>query len=204
MKKLLSAFAVVAALAVSPAFAAVEAGKAAPEFAFKDIKGTEHKISGFKGKTLVLEWTNPGCPFVKKFYNGGDMQKFQSEALKDSNVVWVSVNSSADGKEGSFKDDAEAQKFVTDNKVASTAYVRDNSGAFGKLYDAKTTPYFVIVNKDGNVAYAGAIDSIKSTDAADIVKADNYVTAALASLAKGETPKTQSTESYGCGVKYAD
>lgn len=206
MKKLILALTVCAALAAPAARADVEVGKAAPDITFTDIKGASHSIAGFKGKTVILEWSNPGCPFVKKFYDGGDMPKIQAEALAmtDLNPVWIAVNSSANGKEGHLADNAAAQKWVDDNKFAGIAYVRDESGAFGKLYGAKTTPHMFVINKDGNVVYQGAIDSIKSADQADIAKADNYVLAALNALAKGEAVKTTSTPPYGCSVKYAE
>jgi peroxiredoxin len=204
MKKFLAALTVAAAFAVAPAMAEVTIGQPAPDHTFKDINGVEHSIAGFKGKTIVLEWTNPGCPFVQKFYKGGDMQKFQAETLVDTDVVWIAVNSSADGKEGSFATDEEAKKAVEAAGFKGTAYVRDPSGAFGKLYGAKTTPHMFVIDTKGNVAYAGAYDSIKSADGADIAKAENYVDSALNALAAGEMPETTSTEPYGCGVKYAD
>ena len=203
MKKILLAVAMLGFLFTGSANAAVEVGKAAPDFKFTDINGAEHSIAGFKGKTVVLEWTNPGCPFVVKFYKNGDMPKIQTQALADPNVVWISINSSAEGKEGSLTID-EAKKEVADKGFKSTAYVIDKSGEFGKLYGAKTTPHMFVIDKDGNVAYQGAIDSIKSFDTEDIAKADNYVLKALESLAKGEKPAVTSTESYGCSVKYAE
>jgi peroxiredoxin len=204
MKKFLAALAVAAAFTVAPAMAEVTIGQPAPDHSFKDVNGVEHSIAGFKGKTVVLEWTNPGCPFVKKYYDKGDMQRVQGEAKANPDLVWVAINSSADGKEGSFASDEEAKKAVTEAGFKGDAYVRDNSGAFGKLYGAKTTPHMFVIDKDGNVAYAGAIDSIKSADQADIAKADNHVLKALEALAKGEKPAVSSTEPYGCGVKYAD
>jgi peroxiredoxin len=201
MKTILTALALVGFLLAAPAHAAVEVGKPAPDFKFTDINGNAHSISGFKGKTVVLEWTNPGCPFVVKFYKNGDMPKFQEQALADPNVVWVSINSSARGKEGSLTVD-EAKKLVTEKGIKSSAYVLDPSGEFGKLYGAKTTPHMFVMDKDGIVQYQGAIDSIKSFDSEDISKADNYVLNALEALAAGKTPAVTSTESYGCSVKY--
>ena len=203
MTKFFASLMLVFGLMIGSAHAAVEVGSPAPDFKFKDISGAEHSIAGFKGKTVVLEWTNPGCPFVKKFYNAGEMQRVQSEARKDKNVVWVSVNSSAEGKEG-FVTDAEAKKYIADNKAHQTAYVRDPSGEFGKLYGAKTTPHMFVINKDGVVVYQGAIDSIKSFDADDIRKADNYVLKTLTALKDGKKVEPSSTESYGCSVKYKD
>lgn len=204
MKKLLSALAIIGALITGSAHAGVEIGKPAPDFTFKDITGAEHTLSKFKGKTVVLEWTNPGCPFVVKFYKDGHMQKFQEQAKQDPNVVWIAINSSAEGKEGYFASDEEAQKAITEKGFKGTAYVRDPSGAFGKAFGAQVTPHMFVINAEGNVAYAGAIDSIKSADSADIEKADNYVMNALASLAKNEAVAVTSTEPYGCSVKYAN
>jgi len=203
MKKLLASLVLAFGLISGSAHAVVEVGKTAPNYAFKDIKGNGHSIAGYKGKIVVLEWTNPGCPFVQKFYNGGEMQRVQREALKDTDVVWISINSSAKGKEG-YLSRAEASKYLTDHKVASSAYVRDYSGKFGKLYGAKTTPHMFVIGKDGNVVYQGAIDSIKSPDAEDIAKADNYVLKALAALKDGKQPEKTSTEPYGCSVKYGN
>lgn len=202
MKKILSAFAFAALIGLSAAHAEIATGKAAPDHTFTDIKGVEHSINGFKGKTVVLEWHNPGCPFVKKFYDANAMQKTQSTALTDKDVVWVAVNSSAEGKEGYFASDKEAQAWLDKSGFKGTAYVRDASGELGRLYGAKTTPHMFVINKDGVLAYQGAIDSIKSVDAGDIAKADNYVLKALDAVKAGNTPKVTSTEPYGCGVKY--
>lgn len=188
-------------LAAGSASAAVEIGKTAPDYGFTDITGESHSIAGFNGKTVVLEWHNPGCPFVQKFYNAGEMQRVQAEAQKDSDVVWITVNSSAEGKQG-YLTKEDAAKLIAEQKAVPTAYVLDYNGEFGKLYGAKTTPHMYVIDKDGNLAYQGAIDSIKSADSDDIAKAKNYVMAALAALKKGEKPATTSTEAYGCGVKY--
>lgn len=202
MKKILAAAFIAFGLLAGHASAA-ENGKVAPDYTFKDIEGNEHTISKFKGKTVVLEWTNPGCPFVKKFYEANEMQRVQQEALKDSNVVWFSINSSAKGKEG-FLDEAGAKKYIADHKTHATAYVLDPTGAFGKLYGAKTTPHLFVIDKEGKLAYQGAIDSIKGFDPADIAKADNYVLKTLAALKEGKLPEVTSSEPYGCSVKYAD
>ena len=189
---------------IGSAHAQVVTGEPAPDFKFTDIAGHDHSIAGLKGKIVVLEWTNPGCPFVKKWYSKGDMQKLQTELTKDPNVVWVSINSSGDGKEGYQKSDKEAQAWTSESHYAGTAYVRDPSGAFGRLYGAKTTPHMFVIDKDGKIAYQGAIDSIPSPNPADIAKADNYVSQAVVAIREGKAPKTGTTTSYGCGVKYAD
>ncbi|MDB5478314.1 MAG: alkyl hydroperoxide reductase, partial [Alphaproteobacteria bacterium] len=181
-----------------------QTGKPAPDYSFTDISGTKYNLAQFKGqKTVVLEWTNPGCPFVQKFYKAGEMQRVQQEALKDTQVVWFSINSSAEGKEG-FLTEAQAKDFIANNNGHASAYVLDHSGKFGKLYGAKTTPHMFVIAKDGTLAYQGAIDSIKGFDPADIKKADNYVLKTLAALKEGKQPAVTSTEPYGCSVKYGD
>ncbi len=205
MKKLFGSFVLLAALIAGPAFAGVEIGKTAPDYSFKDINGEEHSISDLDGKIVVLEWTNPNCPFVHKFYDQGDMPRIQAEAKKMSkDVYWIAINSSAKDKEGYFATDEEAKADVAARKYAGDIYVRDPEGKFGKLYGAKTTPHMFVIDEDNKVAYAGAIDSIKSPDQPDIAKADNYVLAAVKALVAGKQPKVGSTESYGCGVKYND
>lgn len=202
MKKILSAALIAFSLLTGSAHA-VESGKAAPDYSFTDIDGNSHSIAGFKGKTVILEWTNPGCPFVKKFYDANEMQRIQKNVLKNDQIVWISINSSANGKEGNL-DKAAAKKYIAEHKAAPTAYVLDPSGAFGKLYGAKTTPHMFVIDKEGVLVYQGAIDSIKSFDQADITKADNYVLKALEAVKAGKAPATASSEPYGCGVKYAD
>jgi peroxiredoxin len=201
MKKLLAAFAIIGLMS-APAFAEVTVGQPAPDFKFTDINGAEHSIAGFKGKNVILEWTNPGCPFVVKFYKNGDMAKFQEEALKTPDTVWISINSSAEGKEGSLTLEEAKKEFTT--KYKSTTYVQDKSGAFGKLYGAKTTPHMFVIDKEGILRYQGAIDSIKSFDSEDITKADNYVIDALNAINTGAGVEVTSTEPYGCSVKYAE
>jgi peroxiredoxin len=199
MKKILMS---IAALLISAplAFAAPEIGKPAPDFTAKDTMGKEVNIAALKGKLVVLEWTNPGCPFVKKFYDAGDMQKLQATyTAKD--VQWIRVNSSAEGKEGNQTTEG-ANALAKTQKVSATATILDPKGEIGHLYDAKTTPHMFVIGKDGNIAYMGAIDSIRSTDAADIAKADNYVAQALDALLADKPVKTTSAPAYGCGVKY--
>jgi peroxiredoxin len=183
------------------AFAA-NVGEPAPAFKGIDvISGKEVSNATLKGKTAVLEWTNPGCPFVKKFYSVGAMQKFQADAVKDG-IVWVSVNSSAAGKEGHLKDATEAKGSIAEHKHASSHYVLDHDGVIGKAFGAKTTPHMYIIDKDGKLAYQGAIDSDNSADSDDIAKATNYVTTALAELKAGKPVTNATTKPYGCSVKY--
>ncbi|PKL80792.1 MAG: thioredoxin family protein [Ignavibacteriae bacterium HGW-Ignavibacteriae-4] len=177
-------------------------GSKAPEFTLKDTKGVEHKISDFAGKYVVLEWVNFDCPFVKKHYESENMQNLQREFTKKG-VIWLSICSSAKGKQGNFTT-AELDKKKKDFKTAETAYLIDESGEVGKLYNAKVTPDMVIINPSQEVIYLGAIDNIPSTDKSDIDKADNYVMQALNSAMNGKTVEVKSSKPYGCGIKYAN
>jgi cytochrome oxidase Cu insertion factor (SCO1/SenC/PrrC family) len=186
--------------AAAPAIATV--GKAAPEFTGTDTKGTVHKLSDFKGKTVVLEWNNPECPYVVKHYGSQNMQALQKAATADG-VVWLTVNSSAAGKQGNMTGEA-ADKYVADQGAAPTAYILDAAGTIGKLYDAKTTPHMYIINPEGVLVYAGAIDSDDSFKPEAIAGSKNYVTAALQSLKDGKSVEMASTKPYGCGIKYSN
>ena len=183
-----------------PAHAAPSVGQPAPDFTGTDSNGKTHKLSDFKGKTVVLEWTNPGCPFVMKHYDSGNMQKLQGEAT-GKGIIWLSINSSADGKEGNMTPE-ETNKYITDKGVKATARLLDPTGEIGKLYDAKTTPHMFVVDKDGVLVYDGAIDSNDSFKPETIEGATNYVTQALDSLAKREKIEPAKTKPYGCSVKY--
>ena len=195
----LGAFAVLA-LSVAPAMAAPEIGKPAPEFSAKDSNGKDVKLSDFKGKIVVLEWNNPECPYVKKHYDSGNMQKLQaSETAKG--VEWLSINSSADGKQGHLTNET-ANKYVADEKASPSAYLLDANGEIGKAYDAKTTPHMFVIDKDGNLAYEGAIDDNDSANKEDAATAKNYVVAAIDAIAAGKAVETSKTKAYGCGVKY--
>jgi len=179
---------------------AAEPGEAAPEFTLTDSKGTSHKLSDFRGKFVVLEWLNHECPFVKKHYSGGNMQKLQQEYTAKG-VVWLSIISSAPGKQG-HRTGPQAEADTKDKNAAPTAVLLDPSGEVGKKYDAKTTPEMFVLDKEGKILYAGAIDSIKSTDSADIAKAENHVRQALNAALAGQPVPTPKTKPYGCSVKY--
>lgn len=188
------------AAAASVAIAA-EVGKPAPDFSLTDIHGKTHSLSAYKGRTVVIEWTNPECPIVVKHYDkSGNMPKLQKEATS-SGVVWLQVNSGHKGAQGDFAP-AEVEEWMKKNGVASTAYVRDQDGKVGKMYDARTTPHMFVVNAEGTLVYAGGIDSIQSGNPADIAKATNYVREALADLKAGQPVRTPSAKPYGCNVKY--
>ncbi|HPI19226.1 MAG TPA: thioredoxin family protein [Candidatus Kapabacteria bacterium] len=175
-------------------------GEAAPNFTLTDSYRIAHKLSDFAGKFVVLEWINFDCPFVKKHYDSGNMQKLQKEYTK-KDVVWLSICSSAPGKQGHF-DNAEINNRIKEHKASPTAYLIDEKGEVGRLYSAKTTPQMFIINQKGVLVYAGAIDDIKSTDISDIEKAKNYVKEALNSLFKGKEINNKTSVPYGCSVKY--
>lgn len=197
---------VVAALSaafVSTVIAAPEVGRAAPDFTLTDIDGKSQSLSSFKGKTVVLEWMNQDCPFVRKHYDkSGNMPATQKAALADG-VVWLTINSAAPGKEGDY-DKAAVEAWKKRVNAAPTAYFRDQDGKVGKLYDARTTPHMFVINPQGVLVYAGGIDDIRSANPDDIAKATNYVTAALADLKAGRDVQTKTSRPYGCSVKYAD
>lgn len=178
----------------------LKVGEAAPAFTLTGADGKQHNLSDFKGKYVVLEWTNFGCPFVKKFYSNGDMQALQAK-YTGKEVIWLSICSSAPGKQGHCNQEA-AAKTVADHEAAATAYLMDEDGTVGKSYGAKTTPHIFIVGPDQNLVYQGAIDSIRSTNAADISKAENYISKTLDTAMAGGAVDPATTPAYGCGVKY--
>lgn len=179
---------------------AAELDKTTPDFTLKDYNGKAYKLSDFKGKYVVLEWVNFGCPFVKKHYNSGNMQALQKKYTAEG-VVWLSICSSAEGKQGYYaaKDLAKVTK---EHGVNSTAYLIDESGKVGKLYDAKTTPNMYIINPEGILIYAGAIDDTRSTNVEDVKTAKNYVSSVLDDCLAGKMIESMSTTPYGCSVKY--
>lgn len=183
--------------------AAVEVGKAAPDFTLTDINGNQHSLSAFKGKTVVLEWVNPECPFVIKHYDkSGNLPKTQQAAVKDG-VVWLQINSGHPGAQGDF-DPAKVADWQKHNATAATAYFRDQEGKVGKLYDARTTPHLYVIDPGGTLVYAGGIDNIRSSKVEDIARATNFVNAALSDLKAGQPVRTKSSQPYGCSVKYSN
>ena len=183
------------------AFASAEVGKPAPEFTATDINGKTYKLSDYKGKIVVLESYNLDCPFCANHFKTGAMQELQAEYTAKG-VIWLMVNS-VNAHHTSYRSPAAAQKEWSKEKLKATAWLDDNSGAVGKAYGMKTTPDMYIIDKDGNLAYQGAIDDKPSTDG-DPRKARNYVSEALNSLLAGKTVTVTQTKPYGCGVKYAD
>ena len=201
MKLILSGFAALAVVA-APATAAPVVGKPAPNFKLADANGKTVSLSDFRAKTVVLEWSNPDCPFVRKHYGSGNMQKAQAAAAKDG-VVWLSINSGAPGKQGHMSG-AEAKAFLARSGARPAAYLLDPNGIVGKAYDAKTTPHMFIVSKAGTLVYAGGIDDKPTANPADIKGARNHVLAALSEIKAGKAVSVATSRPYGCSVKYAD
>ncbi len=190
-----------AVLVAAPLLAEPEVARTVPNFRAFDMHGKVVDLSQYRGKTVVLEWNNPGCPFVKKHYGSGNMQKTQAAATAQG-VVWLTINSSALGQQGHMSG-AEAQKFVADAKAKPTAYLLDPKGLVGKGYGAKTTPHLYIIDGKGQLAYKGGIDDKPTADVADIAGARNHVLAALAEMRAGKPVSIPETRPYGCSVKYA-
>lgn len=185
----------------TPVLAKPVIGQPAPDFSVTDASGKTQTLSSYKGKTVVLEWNNPECPFVGKHYGAHNMQSQQSEAAAQG-VVWLTVNSGAPGKQGHL-DAAGANAYVAKVQGKAAAYLIDADSKVGRAYEAKTTPHMYVIDKDGVLRYMGGIDSIASTDVDDIPKATQYVRQALAELAGGKPVSVPTSEPYGCGIKYA-
>ena len=200
MKKILCALTI--ALISLPMAVQAEAvpGKPAPAFEVKDSTGKTQNLTAYKGKWVVLEWFNKDCPYVKKHYGSENMQKLQ-KTYTTKEVTWLTVVSSNKGKEG-YLTPTEAVELVAKNKSAANAILIDENGAMGRAYGAKTTPHMFIINPEGKVAYAGAIDDNDSANPAVIAKSTNYVTAALDAGLAGKPIVKASTRAYGCSVKY--
>lgn len=177
-----------------------EVGNTAPDFTLTDSKGNTHKLSDFKGKIVVLEWVNFDCPFVKKHYESGNMQKLQKE-FTGKGIVWLSVCSSAEGKQGNFTNEVINSRMAS-YKTAATAYLIDEPGTVGKLYGARTTPNMYVINTDQTLAYAGAIDDKPTASQGDIEGAVNYVREAIQALTSNGEISVKTTKPYGCSVKY--
>lgn len=193
--------AAVAVLAALPAVAAPRLGQPAPAFQLVDADGRTRTLAEFKGKTVVLEWTNEGCPYVQKHYNSKNMQNTQAAAVKDG-VVWLTMISSAPGEQG-HQTGAQAKAWKAAVGAASTAVLLDPKGVTGRAYDAKTTPHMYVVDKAGTLVYMGGIDDKPSAAPASLQGARNYVTAALADVKAGRPVAQAATRPYGCNVKYA-
>src|ERR1700730_18161770 len=175
-------------------------GAAAPEFSLSDSKGKTHSLAQYKGKYVVLEWFNPECPFVKKHYGSGNMQKLQEE-FTAKGVVWLSIDSSAPGLEGNLTAEQASTK-MTEWKTKQTALVLDPDGKAGRSYGAKNTPHMFVINPEGKIVYEGAIDSKATPNPSDIASSTNWVKIALDQSLAGKTVTTPSSRPYGCSVKY--
>jgi AhpC/TSA family len=187
-------------LVAAPAYSAVAVGQKAPEFTAKDATGKTVSLADFKGKTVVLEWVNPGCPYVRKHYSSGNMQSTQKDATSKG-VVWLAVNSTETGH-GDYLSPAALQAWMGEQKAAATHTLMDESGSIGQQYAARTTPHMYIINPQGNLVYAGGIDSIASARAEDVKQATNYVKQGLGEALAGKPISNASTRPYGCSVKY--
>ncbi len=181
------------------AFAAT-VGQPAPNFTLTDSNGTSHSLADYKGKIVVLEWNNPECPFVKKHYSSGNIPKQQTEATANG-VVWLVINSAADGKQGHV-DGTAANGFIAQYHGKPTAYLFDTDGKVGHLYGAKTTPHLFVIDEKGVLRYNGGIDSIASTDKDDLPKATQFVPQAIGEIKSGKPVTVSTSEPYGCSVKY--
>ena len=204
MSKRLKFFAAIAAIALAapaPATASPQVGKTAPDFTGVDSNGARVALSDLRGKLVVLEWTNHGCPYVSKHYGAGNMQKTQ-KAARAKGAVWLSIISSAPGRQGHV-DGAAANRLTETRGAAPSHVILDPKGTIGRKYEATNTPHMFIVGKDGALLYMGAIDSIRTANPADIPRARNYVTAALNEIAAGRKVSEPVTRQYGCSVKYA-
>ncbi len=179
----------------------VKIGAPAPNFTAVDSNGKNHNLSDFKGKTVVLEWTNHDCPFVKKHYETNNMQKLQKSATSQG-VIWLSIISSAPGQQG-FVNGAKANELTKSRNAAPTAVILDPDGNLGKLYGARTTPHMFVIAPNGNLAYMGAIDDKPSANKDDVATAKNFVAEALSAIKAGKPVAVATTQPYGCSVKYA-
>jgi peroxiredoxin len=195
-----AALALAGALLSTAAGAAPTVGEPAPAFRVADTAGETWTLDALSGKPAILEWTNHDCPYVRKHYDAGNMQALQKEA-REAGYVWLSVISSAPGKQGHVSA-GEADELTRSRGAAPSAVLLDESGDMGRAYEAKTTPHMYVIDAGGVLRYMGGIDDIRSTDPADVPKATNYVRAAMADLGAGDAVAEAVTPPYGCSVKY--
>jgi peroxiredoxin len=196
------AAALVAAVAAisSSVWAAPVPGQPAPAFRGVDVHGKPVALADFRGKTVVLEWNNPNCPFVQKHYTSGNMQALHQKNTV-AGVVWLAVNSTTESH-SDYMAPAQLAAWFGEQKAAPTAIVMDPKGEIGRAYGAKVTPHMYVIDPKGTLVYAGAIDDKRSANPADVKTATNHVTAALGQLASGKSVSTASTTAYGCTIKY--
>lgn len=179
---------------------AITVGQSAPDFTLQDVSGKTVKLSDYRGRHVVLEWNNPGCPFVLKHYRSGNMQALQKEAAA-KNVVWLAINSTETGH-GDYLSPAQLGRWMQEQQAAPGATLMDEEGKVGRAYGARTTPHMYIVDPQGRLIYAGGIDSIPSARTDDIKTATNYVRTGLAETLAGKPISQASTRPYGCSIKY--
>ena len=194
----------IATLLLTTAMAAAHAvtvGQVAPDFSLTDVNGKTVKLSDFKGKNVVLEWTNPGCPFVVKHYGSNNMQSLQADA-KAKGVVWLSINSTEKNHSDYLAPVKLNAKINGEWKGASSYLLMDESGKAGQAYAAKTTPHMYVIDPTGKLVYAGGIDDKRSANPADVKTAKNYVRAALDETLAGKPVSVATAQPYGCSVKY--
>jgi peroxiredoxin len=196
----LLAFTAAGMLSAALAYGSASVGKPAPEFKVKDTSGKEQSLAAYKGKFVVLEWVNPGCPFVQKHYDTSNMQSTQ-KAAEAKGVVWLTVSSTAPDA-GDYKKPAELAAWVKAKGAAPTATLMDDDGKLGQAYGARTTPHMYVINPEGKLVYAGAIDSKATARKDDVKDATNYVTVALTESMAGKPVSRATSEPYGCSIKY--
>ena len=180
---------------------AAEIGEPAPGFTLTDTAGNEHSLSDFRGQKVILEWTNHQCPYVQKHYGAGNMQQQQRAAREEHDAVWLTIISSKPGAQGHVSP-AKADRLTAKRDAAPTAVLLDASGDVGRAYQARVTPHMYIIDGEGTLVYKGGIDSIRSSDQADIPEAKQYVMAALDEMAAGQAITDAVTRPYGCSIKY--
>jgi peroxiredoxin len=199
MKKLFLTL-VTALVVAGTAHAQPVIGQPAPELTATDTKGVSHSLSDFRGKTVVLEWTNHDCPYVKKHYDTGNMQALQREATAEG-VVWLTIISSAPGKQG-YVTPEEADALTAERDAAPTAVLFDPEGTAGKAYGARTTPHMFVIDPEGTLVYMGGIDDRPTASKEDVEGARNYVREALTALGSGQDVPQSTSRPYGCSIKY--
>jgi peroxiredoxin len=199
MQRIFLALLVTTALAATSAYANAVVGQPAPQFTLQDTNGKSVNLADYKGKIVVLEWNNPGCPFVMKHYRSGNMPALQKKYAKD--VVWLAVNSTNSGH-SDYLTGAQLNEFIERHSGAPARYLLDVEGKVGRAYGARTTPHMYIVDASGKLAYVGAIDDIPSASEADVKTAKNFVAAAIEEMKAGKAVSNASTSPYGCSVKY--
>jgi len=190
-----------AVLPTTTAHAAATVGQAAPDFTLRDTGGKTVRLSDFRGRHVVLEWTNPGCPFVQKHYRSGNLPALQKEAVA-KNVVWLAINSTAPDH-GDYLSPPQLARWMGEQRAAASATLMDEDGRVGQAYGARTTPHMYLIDPQGRLIYAGGIDSIPSARIEDIARATNHVRQALDEALAGKPVSRPTAPPYGCSIKYA-